>query len=54
MQTVKLKSMDIYKVVFFFQYKKESLSRGYEKIALTIFLHNRLQDHEAVLDLFLS
>lgn len=52
MQKVKLESMDINKV--FFQYKKESLSRGYEKVALTIFLHNRLQDHEAILDLFLS
>lgn len=53
MQKVKLESMDKNKG-FFFSTRKSLCLVVTKKVALTIFLHNRLQDHEAILDLFLS
>lgn len=54
MQKVKLESMDKNKGVFFSVQERVSVSWLQKNVALTIFLHNRLQDHEAILDLFLS
>lgn len=55
MLEVTLEPMDMNKVLIFFLVQaRVSVSWLRKIVALTIFFHNRLQDHEAVLDLYLS